>query len=403
MGHTKFSAQMLKMAIQIALTTHHGHCIDACVVCECAWKIVSVFFQWKEGVHTEMRDRWLDVFVTRPDYDLEKERKVLNDDLFACTVQSVQIDPSFPKTAIIEDNKKATEWIMPTWSQDYDDAKYNANLYRYIKVGDLVRFGTTGTSGSTDYLTVLEIRQVDTLKVSTKSDFKTTGIPIGTTATNGGQVPRVSESTPYTFQKLGIAHICLRLNANLNCSNLPEKQLRVQRYLEGDFVTLGDRHLAYTLSNSEAEDEKYYYPLYVQNSWINRGISVELDLGVKRVKAVKLVSYAVSQKRQVGIHHGHEMNNDDFVILRIDEVPGAMVSNNAFAHGSFACLYAGNSTDNVAGGIEYNMFEPDGIITQTLPENSVFHKMTVHALDRLGKPAHIGRLHLWFKLLVSHG
>lgn len=99
------------------------------------------------------------------------------------------------------------------------------------------------------------------------------------------------------------------------------------------------------------------------------------------------------------------MQADDYVILRINEVEGHVVSNNRFANGAFAVLYAGSTKDNEVGAIEYSRFDTtSGIVTQEMEAtNSVLRNLTLEITDRSGNAAHFGRMHLWFKLLVSHG
>ena len=129
-----------------------------------------------------------------------------------------------------------------------------------------------------------------------------------------------------------------------------------------------------------------------------------LDHGVKQVGEIRLCGYSVLNKRQIGLHHSHEVQADDYIIMRIDEVEGHVVSNNRFANGSFAVLYVGSSSDNITGAIEYSRFDPDGIVSQRVDAtNTVLRNLTFNLTDRRGKPAHFGRLHLWLKLWVTHG
>ena len=98
------------------------------------------------------------------------------------------------------------------------------------------------------------------------------------------------------------------------------------------------------------------------------------------------------------------MNEDDYLILRINEIEGKVISNNRFVNGAFAVLHAGSSHNNSVGAIEYHMFDTvNGIVTHTLNGNNVLRNLTLELTDRRGQPAHFGRLHLWFKLHVTYG
>jgi hypothetical protein len=86
-------------------------------------------------------------------------------------------------------------------------------------------------------------------------------------------------------------------------------------------------------------------------------------------------------------------------------VEGKVISNNKHANGAFAVLHTPLG-DNVEseGAIEHSRFEPDGIVTHYFDNcDSTIRNLTIKVTDRRGQPAHIGRLHLWFKLLVLHG
>ena len=145
--------------------------------------------------------------------------------------------------------------------------------------------------------------------------------------------------------------------------------------------------------------------MYHHKSWLSGStLRAALDHGVKEVNCIKLVGYSIANKRQVGLHHAHEMNEDDYLILRINEIDGKVISNNRFANGAFAVLHAGSSHNNLVGAIEYHMFDTvNGIVTQELTGNSVLRNLTLELTDRRGQAAHFGRLHLWFKLHVTHG
>jgi hypothetical protein len=387
------------------------------------------------------KERWVDVFVTRSDDDVTTRNNVTAignqynfDDEFCCSVQSIEIHHHHENYAYI--TERESDWILPTWTIESDDSDAKESIYNSIQVGDLVRIGNLSSSGFTDYLTVLEVKEVDAILNATSS-------PLNISRewdVNYGNVTNVlpqATSTNvviHTLEKKGIAHIALRVNANLNCTVLPnnayvhdDDTAILRQHIEGTGaptpVTLANRSKARVYLTSSARaypyehgdhifgsyndhgSENMFYPLYKAKNWSsNSTLVARLDRGVKEVAAVKLCGYSMVNKRQVGIQHAHEMQSDDFLILRIKEVEGHVISNNRFADGAFAILRAGNTSDNIVRAVEFSSYEPGGIICVPITtSNRSIRNLTIEVTDRLGKPAHIGRLHLWLKLLVTHG
>ena len=86
---------------------------------------------------------------------------------------------------------------------------------------------------------------------------------------------------------------------------------------------------------------------------------------------------------------------DDYVIIRIAEVNGEVISNNSSAHGSFAILQCGHSSDMTVGATEFSRFDPAGIACITLPSSTqTLNSLTIEVLDRSGAPANFGRFPL---------
>ncbi len=336
-------------------------------------------------------NKWLDVFVTKSDYGF--------DDIEVCEVQSVELAPSTVGSydaAIVVD--AATEWVLPTWTLDYDnyDATRNA-AYKSIKVGDLIRIGEPKHKATTDYLTVLEVREVERVYNGT-----TVVLPIGKNAIPLAINTGTSETETGTYDvptKSGIAHIALRLNMTVNCTAIP-KDVRKKTEM---FKAHAGNHQIVDITNRH-ESSHAHYPLFRLNPYLSGStLTANLDSGVKYVNCIKLLGYSVAAKRQVGVAHGHEMSADDYLILRIKEVQGKVVSNNSHANGAFAILYAGATDNNNIGGIEFHRFDAEnGIAVQSM-QPTILRNLTLEVLDRFGNPAHFGRLHLWFKLLATHG
>ena len=203
----------------------------------------------------------------------------------------------------------------------------------------------------------------------------------------------------------GIAHIAIRVNATFNCTGIPPKYPKATKldymYAAADPSDIGlkDRHDAKTEAKGDAG---YFYPMYKSTHWANNGrtLRATLNQNVKQVKAVKLCGYSLVNKRQPNIQSMHEIQVDDYIILKINEIAGNVVSNNGFAQGSFAILPAGSHADNSTGAAEVHRYEADGLHCQTISTPHSIQTLTLEVMDRLGRPAHFGRFHLWFKLLV---
>lgn len=392
-----------------------------------------------------MQERWVDVFITKSANDQStKPQATYNaqtqsynsvklegaayayDDMFCCSVQSIQFDPNDPNTAYVVEAD--TPWILPTWTKEYQTSTVAKNPYSTIEVGDLVRVGGLHTAGFTDYLTVVEKRVVTHVANGTSSELRvSTGE--GTVAGVDFIPQPTTTSTPadagglVTVNSAGIAHIALRLNAILNCTKLPTEAIdnnKTYPYHRQEVAnatdvraTLATRHQAFQYLTNATEaysgetlpSELYYYPLYVANRWSqNTTLHAKLDHGVKQVSAIKLIGYSFVNKPNVGIHHAHEMHADDFVILRIKEIEGHVISNNQYAHGAFAVLQAGKTSDNIIGATEFSRYDMEGLTCVNVEStNSTIRNLTIEVTDRMGKAARFGRFHLWFKLLVTHG
>ena len=198
--------------------------------------------------------------------------------------------------------------------------------------------------------------------------------------------------------KINLTKMTLPLHRQAKNSTLTEHKL--QLYRDTIFYQRASS------SSSAGHDERLCYPCYKMKKWLtkNGDISVALDHGVKSLNWIKLVGYSVFNKRQVGFAHMHEQIADDWVALRIDEVKGDVLSNNANANGAFAVLHVGGSQDNVVGAIEYHQHDSKGIHTHHFDNHqAAVRNLHMQLTDRQGKPAHFGRIHLWFQLGVAHG
>ena len=390
--------------------------------------------------------RVLDVFVTNADPNLEDDY----DDQFVCAVQSVRLHVESEDTyAVIVEEE--TDWVTVTFPSDHAAS----DPFKTISKGDLIRVGGPSTGGFTDYLTVVEkvpikaYRNATASKISMRSDghiwagitdeatgFYTrhhetwlrpygtaagnTSVVIGYNLTDGDITSTLMDVDEYvaavrlpdgfnaSVSIPGVQQYALRLNHSINATTINEivEVDRSKRLVAGNHrygkpesltnnATLEQRHLL----------GFHLYPMYHMKQWrTGQSLTAELDHGVKQVEEVRLMGYSLINKRNVGPQHAHEMIQDDYLILRIKEVEGRVISNNRHANGAFAILYAGSNADNTKGGVDVHRYDTDGIVRQRVDAtNSVMRNLTVELLDRTGQPAHFGRLHLWFKILASHG
>jgi hypothetical protein len=448
------------------------------------------------------RDRWLDVFVTKPDSQFGEQYQF--DDQFLCTVQSVALSSDTKKASIVD---ASTNFLLPTWSGPYSISGaqsiggFGDHPLRSVEAGDIVRIGNPMT-GHTDYLTVVEVIHVERIYNLLGEDYRTSTTSGGSTTYTEGtlqlapydfwkdiptskgklrqQIPQdqaywgiitsgavgvgdattnvftpeagtqthisglghtgASEGYYYDPGTAGIAHIVLRVNVQLNATKLPpiyhggdtgaalgamtkfttksaamadraSVMLPLTNPLGHNGIKIDASGSVQTVSAEDSsivlvpmKDEAYPHPLYLNKKWSHgTTLYANLDHGVKSLACVKLTGYSIVNKRQVGVNHQHELMNDDYFIMHINEIEGKVVSNNKYANGAFAILHTpvGNQTE---GAIEHSQFDPAGIVTHYFDNcDSTIRNLTIKVTDRRGQPAHIGRLHLWFKLLVIHG
>ena len=398
--------------------------------------VAGIFQQATEPM--ECQQRVLDVFVTNADDNQEEEF----DDQFVCAVQSVTliteklevasalITDQSGSAVVVDPNRVLTtavivaeesDWILPLWPMT-GDSQGDGDMFKDIEVGDLIRIGGPSTHGFTDYLTVVEKVQVSLLASTEQKiriskdeaddilDYKHDG----------------NTSSKIEYRKLAKAVFALRLNHSIDATTLPtildKEQQKNKNYDEtvaeskeftepNHFTQKAARSLQYRHSRrlwggTTGEEGGYYFPMYHMKEWRanNSQMTARLDHGVKEVKQIKLMGYSLINKRQVGPQHAHEMVQDDYLILRIKEVTGQLISNNRHANGAFAVLYSGSHGQNTKGGVDVHTYETDGLVVQNLTAtNSVMRNLTLQLTDRTGKPAHFGRLHLWFKITATHG
>ena len=385
-----------------------------------------------------MCSREIDVFVTKPETDYAGTSYEFDDD-YLWTVQSCIFNPAEvggPNTAYIV--QAETNWLIATYS--VDETAPHANR---VEVGDLLRVGSVTTSGYTDYLTVLETKEVSAIHNSTASNLQISrkeyhnGVSgaykylpsvtvTGSTGSSGDDLPptaltalsklTVTASTQ-TVTKGTVASLAIRINMNINATDLPDdlpnstkayqlhgfaKQATSDGGITGWQQDLETRSKA-GVSGTETDHEGDYYPLYKAKQWVRKGrmLTAELPSSAQKVTRVKLMGYTLMNKRQPSINVHHEISSDDFLILKIKEFHGRVISNNQFANGAFAILQAGTSLANKNGVVEVEQYFPEGYADVLVNQPVVCRSLTLEVLDRLGRQASFGRLHVWLKLTVE--
>lgn len=151
-------------------------------------------------------------------------------------------------------------------------------------------------------------------------------------------------------------------------------------------------------------------------------LPVKLDVGVKAVHSITLVAYTIKHADR-GVDPMQELTailvsdadevastvptfaNDDFITLTIDEVQGDVISNVPEARGAFAVL--SNVRANLSNYLEpfIHQRHAEGIVTHVFEQPKTdIRTLTLRCFTSRGEPwVDKGRIHLWFKLCVSHG
>ena len=230
------------------------------------------------------------MFITKSDHDQSSGEAYNLDEEFCCSVQSVRFAPGYPETAFITEGQ--SNWILPTWTLEYEKAESRSEPVLSMKAGDLVRIGGVETEGFTDYLTVLEVRHITTLANGTDevvSISKDTDRDVQLGTVYDLQKPHLSETygdktirtlvtedfdraaafrLAYPVKSTGIAHIAIRVNATFNCTGIPPKYPKATKadymYAAVDPSDIGlvDRHEARTEAKGDAGYYYYYYYYY---------------------------------------------------------------------------------------------------------------------------------------------
>lgn len=338
---------------------------------------------------------WIDAFVTEP-------AKVGLDSAFLGSVMSCKpykaSGSEFNGLKIV---KESTNWITPRWIEGTNsyysgDAKYTDFLN--LQVGDLIYIGHN--IGATTVRTVVERAEFGTIKNKTGEDLNLRRE--GHTG-SGGDVVLGNGLTKTTSTPKFVAY---KVDSVVNTTDLPTAGGLYTPIVDDDSsataVNLATQHNFTfpdaSMQSTDRPDAKHWCPLYkLNNTHLDSRLILPLDHGVKALHCVKLIAYSSNNKSLPGYLHYHELPHDDYVMLGIKELPASLLSNESTARGAFAALHISDT------GETYER-EPAGIATQYVnPGASNVRQLTLELTNRKGEPAHLGRLHLWFKLLVTHG
>ena len=126
---------------------------------------------------------------------------------------------------------------------------------------------------------------------------------------------------------------------------------------------------------------------------------MQLPTNIKMVSAIKLMGYSMQHKRLAGAHHQHEFKDDDWLAIRVKEVRTGktLMSNNQHADGALHVIHSGGGTDS---SVELYCYEPLGLACATFSAVNM-PSLTVEVVDQQGREAHVGRLHIWLRILVD--
>jgi hypothetical protein len=329
-----------------------------------------------------------DVFVTRD----SREYRSSVDYTFLGPVWSVDIREPGEATVV----NKATPWV--TWCKSMDT---DPNL----EVGDTVRIGTPGTDGFTGMCTILQRTHISRLSNSVTSNGTYSDVVLrpSTTLSKGSTQNDQLTAGPH----VAVSTYAYRLNSHFNLTYWTDANPIELAHIANAFTreqqTLRQRHLLrHSIGAVTNTDEQLYMPLYKQLQWPteNGEVQVNLGNGVRRVNWIKLIGYSVFDKQQAGFQSAHEFKNDDWIALQLKGVTGNVVSNNAYAHGSFAILHVGSARDSQSGAIDYHTHDTDGLCKLEF-DGGAHREISVRLVDRSGAPAHFGRIHLWFRVCVD--
>lgn len=342
---------------------------------------------------------WQPIFMTKP-YTGETT-PVVHNDKFIAAVMSVEI---YGTEAAITSN--GSDWLMPAYPGGSHHADHNEGMTQ-LKVGDRVRVGTAAHGGTTDWLTILEVLKCTKLYNMHKTLSHQLGesTPV-VTPTNGTSTTFVNtlsanpDGANYTGSGSGAsswvssseyvegAMYAIRVDKHVDATTLPTG-LVTYATITGvrTLATQANRALCRVGPNVHSN---FYYPMYKLREQAE--LRVNLPYNVKMIAAIRLLGYSIQVAKNVSEPVEHEHAESDWYALRFKEVGGDVISSNQYANGAFHVIHTSGQTT------ELYAYEPLGLATVfTTPRN--MPTLTAELLDKDGKKANVGRVHLWVEVL----
>ena len=389
------------------------------------------------------QETWQDVFLTKPEYGGVAQGSLLMDDVFVAPVMSVAVHGAKGASATAtyaKPIKGGSNWLGLAFPGDATATEITK--WRDVGVGDMIRVGTAGVGGFTEYLTVLEIVDVDRLYNTTDANWQistlgfdtdtatvTPNLPDadagkdsgGQTLTHLGPVSGTSNWAIETANTDGLPTGSLRyvrVNYSIDASTLDPDAHRDATFVSASTTanyvtdaTRGEVSIHYPRTGTRTYEgadrrEMFYFPCYRQRGWGKSSsvLRLQMPTNIKQVRAVKLVGYSMFHRRFVGSQQQHEHKDDDWLAIRIKELRtnDNVLSNNRYADGALHILNCGGGVRNGTLGGELYAYEPEGLACASFSPINL-PAITVEIVDRQGQEAHLGRMHLWLRVLVTHG
>tara|TARA_B100000035_G_scaffold199159_1_gene170197 strand:- start:12746 stop:13969 length:1224 start_codon:yes stop_codon:yes gene_type:complete len=399
----------------------------------------------------------IDVFATHTDEPVATTPFVAHnkDDVWQGPVWSVELAETDGALTYHPTNSDITALVC-NWETDWImTAAPGWNVWE-LEVGDTIRIGNVGSNGYSEYLTVLEKIKVNKVaNGSTDADiswFKPKEASDGTDSNDvlekqstdadgewddadGPGAGSTNTSGKVKYVQLTQTYYAYRINMKLDATT-PALDKKLRGFTGNTLATktLPKRHVTFINHSwahngnenwpdndvtvvyaygsdpaAKVDSEIYYkqwqYPLFKRVNPHKRSLQVKLDRGIKAIHWIKLYAATFANKNNVGYHTSHEVAKDDWIALHIDEVPGDVISNHSVANGAFAVLHAGFEQHGTAhGSLEVHEQEIQGLVTHIFEQPKTdTRSLTIHVRNRFNEAADMGRIHLWFKLCVSHG
>lgn len=342
---------------------------------------------------------WHNVFLTNP---VQSEAQYFDDE-YITPVMSVLVGDT--DTALIATG--GTDWIIAGYP---GVVGFEDKLASHLRVGDMVRVGQAGQTAYTDYMTVLETKPITHLQNGTGHVFSL-----------GGDVLQKDGTYDYATKNQGNPLTAIRVNHSIDLTEIPElngeawpcykfpltwtSTLTAASGGTPENPGFANRHEAVVYHNAE---EYQFFSLYRHRKWTSATqptksvLVMQMPAQIRRVTKLRLLGYSMHHKQASGTQAQHEYKEDDWFALRIREIPGEVLSNNMHANGSLHVLHAGSAGDKPddRGSVHLYSYKPEGLMEVSFAPRGL-PSITVELVDREGREAHFGRMHIWLQVYVE--